>query len=81
MILVLNAPDSYMATKEPTHTCYFALEQTAKGYLTGNLICSICGAKIPQSQWLENIDPLQADFSSPTARKAPSAETADRRST
>jgi hypothetical protein len=69
-----------MGSKEATHTCYFVLEQTVKGYFTGNFICSLCGAKIPQSQWLQNIDPTQADFSSPSSRHtSSSAGTFDRR--
>jgi len=52
-----------MGTKESQHRCCFILEQTAKGYFTGNFICSQCGVKIPQSQWLENIDPTRSDLS------------------
>jgi hypothetical protein len=66
-----------MANKESKHTCYFVLEQTVKGYFTGNFICSFCRVKIPQSQWLENIDPTQADFSSASAHRSCSSETAD----
>ena len=55
-----------MGSKESQRTCYFRLEQTANGYLTGNLVCSYCGAKIPQSWWVENIDPTRSNFSSST---------------
>ena len=45
-----------MAQKDDSrHICYFMLEQTAKGYFTGNFICSYCGKKVSQSQWLESL--------------------------
>jgi hypothetical protein len=53
-----------MASKEAKHTCFFRLEQTANGYLTGNLVCSSCGVTIPQTVWIKNPDPTQIDFSS-----------------
>ncbi len=57
-----------MASKETKHTCFFRLEQTADGYLTGNLVCSFCEAKIPQFLWVKNPDPTKTDFSSSTTQ-------------
>ena len=31
------------------------LEQNAKGYFTGNFVCSFCGLKVSQSQWFDNL--------------------------
>ena len=31
------------------------LEQTAKGYFTGNFICTFCGLKVAQSQWFDTL--------------------------
>jgi hypothetical protein len=31
--------------RRPYHKCTFELERTVTGYLTGDLICTICGAK------------------------------------
>ena len=44
-----------MANVEHTHNCHFMLEQNAKGYFTGNFVCSFCGLKVSQSQWLDNL--------------------------
>lgn len=52
-----------MTSKESQHTCYFRLEQTANGYLTGNLVCSYCQAKIPVSWSSEHRDSASANSS------------------
>jgi hypothetical protein len=44
-----------MGSKKPPHTCCFTFEQTSEGYFPGSLVCSICGEKISQSQWIETI--------------------------
>jgi hypothetical protein len=44
-----------MASIDSTHTCHFMLEQNAKGYFTGHFVCSYCGLKVSQSQWLDNL--------------------------
>jgi hypothetical protein len=44
-----------MASRESTHTCHFMLEQNAKGYFTGNFICTYCGQKVSQSQWFDSL--------------------------
>jgi hypothetical protein len=31
------------------------LEQNAKGYFTGNFVCTYCGKKVSQSQWFDNL--------------------------
>jgi hypothetical protein len=31
------------------------LEQNAKGYFTGNFICSFCGHKVAQAQWFDTL--------------------------
>jgi hypothetical protein len=46
-----------MATKDPNHSCFFELEENARGYLTGNFICVGCGRRLFQSQWAETIRP------------------------
>lgn len=42
-----------MATRDGTHICHFMLEQNARGYFTGNFICTYCGRKVAQSQWFD----------------------------
>src|SRR6478736_8483077 len=42
-----------MATTDGTHICHFMLEQNARGYFTGNFICTYCGHKVAQSQWFD----------------------------
>jgi len=29
------------------------LEQNARGYFTGNFVCTYCGRKVAQSQWFD----------------------------
>lgn len=52
-----------MGSKESQHTCYFRLEQTANGYLTGNLVCSYCQAKLPVSWSSQHSDRSRPDSS------------------
>jgi hypothetical protein len=44
-----------MASHERTHTCHFMLEQNAKGYFTGNFICTYCGQQVLQSQGFDSL--------------------------
>jgi hypothetical protein len=44
-----------MATTDGTHICHFMLEQNAKGYFTGNFICTYCRHKVAQSQWFDTL--------------------------
>jgi hypothetical protein len=44
-----------MGSVENRHNCHFMLEQNAKGYFTGNFVCSYCGIKVSQSQWFDNL--------------------------
>lgn len=44
-----------MANTDRAHICHFILEQNAKGYFTGNFVCSYCGLKVAQSQWFNNL--------------------------
>jgi hypothetical protein len=38
------------------HTCDFKLEQTSQGYFTGYFVCTFCGIKLSQTQWLDTIE-------------------------
>ena len=44
-----------MASIDGSHSCHFMLEQNAKGYFTGNFICTYCGLKVAQSQWFDTL--------------------------
>ncbi|HKT34464.1 MAG TPA: hypothetical protein VJR03_06500 [Nitrospira sp.] len=44
-----------MARVDGTHTCHFMLEQNAKGYFTGNFICTYCGLTVAQSQLFDSL--------------------------
>jgi len=44
-----------MRNDENEHICHYMLEQNMMGYFTGNFICSYCGRKVAQAQWLENL--------------------------
>jgi hypothetical protein len=44
-----------MATTDGTHICHFMLEQNARGYFTGNFVCTYCGRKVAQSQWFDTL--------------------------
>ena len=44
-----------MASIESNHTCHFMLEQNAKGYFTGNFVCSYCGLKVSQSECFDTL--------------------------
>ena len=44
-----------MSDDEQEHICHYMLEQNAMGYFTGNFICSYCGHKVAQAQWLDNL--------------------------
>jgi hypothetical protein len=37
------------------HTCDFKLEQTSQGYFTGYFVCTFCGIRLSQAQWLDTI--------------------------
>jgi hypothetical protein len=41
--------------QDDNHTCHFMLEQNAKGYFTGNFICSYCGNKVAQAQLFDSL--------------------------
>lgn len=50
-----------MANTDRAHSCHFILEQNAKGYFTGNFVCSYCGLKVAQSQWFNNFTMTSSD--------------------
>jgi len=46
-----------MREKRVEHICDFKLEQTPTGYFTGRFVCTFCGLKLSQAQWLDTMKP------------------------
>lgn len=59
--------DRSMSGKRLEHICDFKLEQTPTGYFTGRFVCTFCGGKLSQAQWLDTIKPDTPDSNQPAS--------------